>query len=113
MVEKAAAATRPDIDFKVANGTDFHFDEKLDTPFSTWHCIGYTMPMKQLIRCRWHRWSPAEGLLGWNGGKDNMKHMIAAARASIEQHWLSQAFAEKKAFCILEAAQKTEDKGLG
>ena len=84
MVEKAAKAY-PDVDFKVADATDFHFEEKFDAVFSN-ATLHWVHKADEAIKCVYDSLKPGGRFVAEMGGKDNMKHMIAATQQVLEQH---------------------------
>ena len=95
MVEKAAKAY-PDVDFKVADATDFHFEEKFDAVFSN-ATLHWVHKADEAIKCVYDSLKPGGRFVAEMGGKDNMKHMIAATQQVLEQHG-QHKLAQRKAW---------------
>jgi trans-aconitate methyltransferase len=85
--EMIAHATKafPNVNFKVANGADFHFEEKFDAVFSN-ATLHWIHEADEVIKCVYDSLRPGGRFVAEMGGKDNMKYMIAAVQQVLEQH---------------------------
>ncbi|TSD65832.1 methyltransferase domain-containing protein [Inquilinus sp. KBS0705] len=84
MVTKAHE-TYPDVDFFVANGADFHFDQKFDAVFSN-ATLHWIKDADACIKCVYNALKPGGRFVAEMGGKGNMDQMIAATRAVLEKY---------------------------
>jgi trans-aconitate methyltransferase len=75
----------PDLNFSVADGTDFHFDEPFDAVFSN-AALHWIHDQDKLIECVYRSLKPGGRFVGEFGGKGNMQHMIAAAAIVLKAH---------------------------
>lgn len=75
----------PDINFSVADGTNFHFDESFDAVFSN-ATLHWIHEADKLIDCVYESLKPGARFVAEFGGKGNMQHMIAATTQVLKQH---------------------------
>lgn len=87
MVAKAQESY-PDVDFAVADATDFHFDEQFDAVFSN-ATLHWVKNADAAIKCVYESLKPGGRFVAEMGGKGNMKHMIAATALVFERYGLT------------------------
>ncbi|MFI5136485.1 MAG: class I SAM-dependent methyltransferase [Sphingobacteriales bacterium] len=80
-----AANTYPDIQFVEADATDFHFDEPFDAVFSN-ATLHWVHKADEAIKCVYDALKPGGRFVAELGGKDNMKHMVAATQQVLEKY---------------------------
>ncbi|HVW94491.1 MAG TPA: methyltransferase domain-containing protein [Mucilaginibacter sp.] len=84
MIEKAEKLY-PEVDFKVADGANFHFNKPFDAVFS--NAALHWMPRADdVIKCVYESLKPGGRFIAEMGGKGNMAHMIAATRQVLDKH---------------------------
>lgn len=84
MIEKARE-TYPDVDFTVADGAGFHFDESFDAVFSN-AALHWIKDADATIRNVYNSLQPGGRFVAEMGGKGNVQHMIAATTAVLKKH---------------------------
>jgi trans-aconitate methyltransferase len=84
MIAKAKAKY-PDMDFSVADGTDFHFDEPFDTVFTN-ATLHWIHEQDKLIECVYKSLKTGGRFVGEFGGKGNNRLMIAATATVLKKH---------------------------
>lgn len=84
MVAKAHESY-PEIDFAVADATDFYFDEQFDAVFSN-ATLHWIKNADAAIKCVYESLKPGGRFVAEMGGKGNMKHMIAATATILKNH---------------------------
>ena len=80
-----AKEKNPDVNFSVANGTDFHFDEPFDAVFSN-ATLHWIHEQDSLIQCVSDSLKPGGRFVAEFGGKGNMDKLIAATGQILKQH---------------------------
>ena len=80
-----AQGKNPDVDFSVASGTDFHFDEPFDAVFSN-ATLHWIREQDSLITCVYNTLKPKGRFVAEFGGKGNMEKLIAATQQVLKQH---------------------------
>ncbi|MDF2430915.1 MAG: hypothetical protein JWP44_546 [Mucilaginibacter sp.] len=108
-----ASKAYPDIDFVVADGTNFHFDEPFDAVFSN-AALHWIHDADEAIGCVYNCLKPGGRFVAEMGGKGNMEHMIAATQQVLAQHGFSD-LAKRKAWyfpSLGEYAGKLEKQGF-
>ncbi len=93
MIERAASA-HPEVNFEVANGADFHFDEPFDAVFSN-AALHWIHEADEVIKCVYNNLKPGGRFVAEMGGKGNMAHMIAATQQVLEKHGYSNLGAKR------------------
>jgi trans-aconitate methyltransferase len=91
-----ATETYPGVNFKVADATDFHFDEKFDAVFSN-ATLHWIHKADEAIKCVYESLKPGGRFVAEMGGRDNMKDMIAATQQVLQQHGYHK-LAERRAW---------------
>jgi trans-aconitate methyltransferase len=89
-----AAKTYPDIDFRVADAADFHFDEKFDAVFSN-AVLHWVHKADEAINCVFDSLKPGGRFVAEMGGKGNNAHILATTRQVLKKHGYPQ-LANKK-----------------
>lgn len=84
MIEKAEKEF-PDVDFKVADGANFHFNKAFDAVFSN-AALHWMHKADGVIKCVYDSLKPGGRFVAEMGGKGNMKHMIAATQQVLTKH---------------------------
>ena len=84
MIEKARE-TYPDVDFTVADGAGFRFNEPFDAVFSN-AVLHWIKDADATIRNVYNNLKPGGRFVAEMGGKGNMRHMIAATTAVLKKH---------------------------
>jgi trans-aconitate methyltransferase len=112
MVAKAHKSY-PDVEFFVADGTDFHFDNKFDAVFSN-ATLHWIKKADAAIKCVYDALKPGGRFVAEMGGKGNVQHLIAATRQVLRQHgYAKQAETEIWYFPSLgEYATRLEQQGF-
>ncbi|RFZ82271.1 class I SAM-dependent methyltransferase [Mucilaginibacter terrenus] len=82
---KKAKETYPEVDFVVADGTNFHFDEKFDAVFSN-ATLHWIKKADAAIKCVYDSLKPGGRFVAEMGGKGNVQHLIAATRQVLRKH---------------------------
>jgi len=91
---KKARDTFHNVDFFVADGADFHFDDQFDAVFSN-ATLHWIKKADAAIKCVYNALKPGGRFVAEMGGKGNVQHLIAATRQVLRQHgYLKQAGAE-------------------
>jgi trans-aconitate methyltransferase len=80
-----AKEKNPDVNFSVANGIDFHFDEPFDAVFSN-ATLHWIHEQDSLIQCVYNSLKPGGRFVAEFGGKGNMEKLIAAMQQVLKQH---------------------------
>ncbi len=80
-----AKETYHDVDFEVADGTDFHFDKPFDAVFSN-ATLHWILDAGAVIKCVYDSLKPGGRFVAEMGGKDNVKHLIAATAVILKNH---------------------------
>ena len=85
---RQAKVSYPDINFSVADGTNFHFDEQFDAVFSnaTLHWIKNADAM---INCVYKALKPGGRFVAEMGGKGNIDKMLVASSKVLEKYGYS------------------------
>jgi trans-aconitate methyltransferase len=78
----------PELDFIVANATDFHFDEPFDAVFTN-AVLHWIHDADGVIKSVYNVLKPGGRFVGEFGGKDNNKLMLAAASAVLNKYGYS------------------------
>lgn len=84
MIAQATEAF-PDVNFEVADGTDFHFDEKFDAVFSN-ATLHWIHKADEAIQCVYDTLKQGGRFVAEFGGKDNMKYMVAATQQVLAKY---------------------------
>jgi trans-aconitate methyltransferase len=84
MVAKARQSY-PDVDFAVADATNFHFNTQFDAVFSN-ATLHWIKNADAAIKCVYESLKPGGRFVAEMGGKGNMKQMIAATTAVLAKH---------------------------
>jgi trans-aconitate methyltransferase len=84
MIAKAKAKY-PELDFSVANGTDFHFNESFDAVFTN-AVLHWIHDADGVIKSVYNVLKPGGRFVGEFGGKDNNKLMLAAASTVLNKY---------------------------
>ena len=84
MIEKAEKEF-PGVDFKVADGANFHFNKAFDAVFSN-AALHWMHKADDVIKCVYENLKPGGRFVAEMGGKGNMEHMIAATQQVLEKH---------------------------
>ena len=84
MIAKAKAKY-PELDFSVANGTDFHFDELFDAVFTN-AVLHWIHDADGVIKSVYNVLKTGGRFVGEFGGKDNNKLMLAAASTVLNKY---------------------------
>ena len=84
MIARATEAY-PDVNFEVADATDFHFDEKFDAVFSN-ATLHWIHKADEAIQCVNDTLKPGGRFVAEFGGKDNMKYMVAATQQVLAKY---------------------------
>ncbi|MDB5141305.1 MAG: methyltransferase protein [Mucilaginibacter sp.] len=80
-----AKEKNPEVNFNVANGADFLFDEPFDAVFSN-ATLHWIHEQDSLIQCVYNSLKPGGRFVAEFGGKGNMEKMIAATQQVLKQH---------------------------
>jgi len=75
----------PALDFSVANGTDFHFDEPFDAVFTN-ATLHWIHDADSVIKSVYNVLKPGGRFVGEFGGKGNNRLMLAATASVLKQH---------------------------
>jgi trans-aconitate methyltransferase len=81
----AAKEKYPYINFAVANGTDFSFDEPFDAVFSN-ATLHWIKNAEGVIRCVYNALKPGGRFVAEMGGKDNVRQMVAATKTILNKY---------------------------
>ncbi|MBK0378167.1 methyltransferase domain-containing protein [Mucilaginibacter segetis] len=84
MIAKAKK-TYPDVKFSVADGANFHFDDKFDAVFSN-ATLHWIKNVDAVIKSVYDSLKPGGRFVAEMGGKGNVKQLIAATRQVLRQH---------------------------
>jgi trans-aconitate methyltransferase len=84
MVAKAKGKY-PELDFSVADGTDFHFDKPFDAVFTN-ATLHWIHAQNKLIACVYNSLKPGGRFVGEFGGKGNNRLMIAATATVLKKY---------------------------
>jgi trans-aconitate methyltransferase len=84
MIEKAEKEF-PDVDFKVADGANFHFNKAFDAVFSN-AALHWMHRADYVIKCVYDSLKPGGRFVAEMGGKGNMKYIIAATQQVLAKH---------------------------
>ncbi|ASU32724.1 class I SAM-dependent methyltransferase [Mucilaginibacter xinganensis] len=112
MIEKAAKEF-PDVDFKVADGANFHFNRKFDAVFSN-AALHWMHAADDVIKCVYDSLETGGRFVAEMGGKGNMAHMIAATQQVLEKYGYHQ-LAQRKLWyfpSLSEYSSKLEARGF-
>ncbi|HEY8783083.1 MAG TPA: methyltransferase domain-containing protein [Mucilaginibacter sp.] len=112
MVEHAAKAY-PDIDFKVADAANFHFNKAFDAVFSN-AALHWMLKADDVIKCVYENLKHGGRFVGEMGGKGNMELMIAAAKQVLTKYGYKK-LGERKVWyfpSLGEYASKLEARGF-
>jgi trans-aconitate methyltransferase len=82
---KKAQATYPDLNFVVADGAKFHFDEKFDAVFSN-ATLHWIKKADAAIKCVYDSLKPGGRFVAEMGGKGNVQHLINATKQVLRKH---------------------------
>ena len=82
---KKAQATYPDVNFVVADGAQFHFDEKFDAVFSN-ATLHWIKKADAAIKCIYESLKPGGRFVAEMGGKGNVQHLIDTTRQVLRKH---------------------------
>jgi trans-aconitate methyltransferase len=108
-----ASKEHPGVDFRVADGADFHFDKPFDTVFSN-AALHWIPKADEAIKCVYESLKPGGRFVAEMGGKGNVEHMMAATRKVLIQHGYYN-LAERKPWyfpSLGEYAGKLEKQGF-
>ena len=78
-----AKANFPQIEFKLADGTNFYFDRTFDAVFSN-AALHWIQPPAAAIKCIWQTLKPQGRLVAEFGGRGNIKAIITALNSVLE-----------------------------
>ena len=84
MIAKAVK-TYPGIDFRVADASDFHFDEPFDAVFSN-AVLHWVHKADDAIRCVYDSLKGGGRFVAEMGGKGNNAHILATTQHVLEKH---------------------------
>ncbi len=73
----------PQIEFKLADGTNFHFDKPFDAVFSN-AALHWIQPPAAAVKCIWHSLKPQGRLVAEFGGKGNVREIITAFNSVVD-----------------------------
>ena len=82
---RQAKISYPEIDFSVADGTDFHFDEPFDAVFSN-ATLHWIKDADTMMGCVYNSLKPGGRFVAEMGGKGNMDQLIAAAVTVLDKY---------------------------
>ena len=82
---KKARDTYNNVDFFVANGTDFNFDDPFDAVFSN-ATLHWIKNADAVIKSVYKSLKPGGRFVAEMGGKGNVQHLIAATREVLRKH---------------------------
>jgi SAM-dependent methyltransferase len=113
MIAKAKESY-PEVEFFVADGTNFHFDEKFDAVFSN-ATLALDKKCRMLaIKCVYKRLKPGGRFVAEMGGKGNVQQLIAATKQYCESMAMTvQAETHGISLHWAEYASRLEAAGLG
>jgi len=80
-----AKETYHDVDFEVADGTDFHFEKPFDAVFSN-ATLHWILNADAAIKCVYENLKPGGRFVAEMGGKGNMGKIIAATQKALGAH---------------------------
>jgi trans-aconitate methyltransferase len=80
-----AKETYHDVDFEVADGTDFHFEKPFDAVFSN-ATLHWIMDADAAIKCVYENLKPGGRFVAEMGGKGNMGILISATQKVLTAH---------------------------
>ena len=80
-----AKETYHDVDFEVADGTDFHFEKPFDAVFSN-ATLHWIMDADAAIKCVYESLKPGGRFVAEMGGKGNMGILISATQKVLTAH---------------------------
>src|ERR1700761_1218574 len=80
-----AKETYHDVDFEVADGTDFHFDKPFDAVFSN-ATLHWIRDADAAIKCVYESLKPGGRFVAEMGGKGNMGKIVAATTKVLNLH---------------------------
>ena len=80
-----AKETYHDVDFEVADATDFHFDKPFDAVFSN-ATLHWIQDADAAIKCVYDSLKPGGRFVAEMGGKGNVKHLILATAVILKNH---------------------------
>jgi trans-aconitate methyltransferase len=83
MIEQAKA-NYPQLNFQVADGTNFSFTESFDAVFSN-AALHWIKPPEAVIRCIWQVLKPGGRLIAEFGGKGNVEQIIQAIKTVVQE----------------------------
>jgi len=112
MIAKAVK-TYPGIDFRVADASDFHFDEPFDAVFSN-AVLHWVHKVDEAIKCVYDSLKPGGRFVAEMGGKGNNAQILAATKQVLEKHGYPQ-LANKKPWyfpSLGEYTSKLENAGF-
>ena len=89
-----AKETYHDVDFEVADGTDFHFEKPFDAVFSN-ATLHWIMDADAAIKCVYENLKPGGRFVAEMGGKGNMGILISATQKVLTAHGYTK-LAEKQ-----------------
>ena len=79
-----AESNYPEIQFNLANGTDFSFDIPFDAVFSN-AALHWMKPPEAAIKCIWDTLKPGGRLVAEFGGKGNIQRIIEALNLALSE----------------------------
>lgn len=83
MIEQAKA-NYPQLNFQVADGTNFSFTESFDAVFSN-AALHWMKPPEEVIKCIWQVLKPGGRLIAEFGGKGNVEQIIQAIKTVVQE----------------------------
>src|ERR1700761_325323 len=83
-----AKETYQDVDFEVADATDFHFDKPFDAVFSN-ATLHWIKDADTAIKCIYDSLKPGGRFVAEMGGKGNVKHLVAATAVILKNHGIN------------------------
>ncbi|GAB4235555.1 MAG: class I SAM-dependent methyltransferase [Stanieria sp.] len=83
MIEQAKA-NYPQLNFQVADGTDFSFTKSFDAVFSN-AALHWIKPPETVIKCIWQVLKPGGRLIAEFGGKGNVEQIIQAIKTVVQE----------------------------
>lgn len=108
-----AKETYHDVDFEVADGTDFHFKKPFDAVFSN-ATLHWILDADAAIKCVYDSLKPGGRFVAEMGGKGNMGKIVAATTKVLNLHgYIDLAKKQQWYFPSLsEYTSKLEDRGF-
>jgi trans-aconitate methyltransferase len=75
----------PDVNFRVADAADFHFDEPFDAVFSN-AVLHWVHKVDEAIKCVYDSLAPGGRFVAEMGGKGNNAHIMGALKQVLKKH---------------------------